>query len=55
MEFLLSQLKYMELIEKIVSDENGHAKTSRLEVGKYYIKEVKTNNKTSSKATTHKK
>lgn len=33
----------MELIEKIVSDENGHAKTSRLEVGKYYIKEVKTN------------
>ena len=28
----------MELIEKIVSDENGHAKTSRLEVGKYYIK-----------------
>ena len=37
--------KDKKFIEKITTNDQGYAKTSRLPIGTYYIKEVKTNNK----------
>lgn len=35
--------KNMNFVEKIITDKNGVAKSKNLELGKYYIKEIKTN------------